>query len=66
MIFNVQNVYAINKNFSFENLARKMNHAEVIAEDARNKLPANFESRQRQAGKYTHFTFQLDTKYEQE
>lgn len=26
-----------------------MNHTEVIAEDARNKLPANFEARQRQA-----------------
>lgn len=29
--------------------ARKFNHAEVIAEDARKKLPANFEARQRQA-----------------
>ncbi|XP_055305645.1 pre-mRNA-splicing factor Syf2 [Sitodiplosis mosellana] len=29
--------------------ARKLNHAEVVAEDARNKLPANFEARQRQA-----------------
>lgn len=26
-----------------------MNHAEVVAEDARNKLPANYEARQRQA-----------------
>lgn len=25
------------------NSARKLNHAEVVAEDARNKLPANFE-----------------------
>lgn len=29
--------------------ARKLNHAEVVAEDARNKLPLNFEARQRQA-----------------
>lgn len=29
--------------------ARKQNHTEVIAEDARNKLPANWEARQRQA-----------------
>ncbi|XP_022916634.1 pre-mRNA-splicing factor Syf2 [Onthophagus taurus] len=31
------------------NDARKDNHQEVLAEDARNKLPANFESRKRQA-----------------
>lgn len=30
-------------------LARKLNHTEVIAEDERNKLPANYEARQRQA-----------------
>lgn len=30
-------------------LARKQNHAEVVAEDARKKLPANWEARQRQA-----------------
>lgn len=29
--------------------ARKLNHTEVVAEDVRNKLPTNFESRQRQA-----------------
>jgi len=29
--------------------ARQQNHAEVVAEDARNKLPANWEARQRQA-----------------
>lgn len=29
--------------------ARKQNHVEVLAEDVRKKLPANFESRQRQA-----------------
>lgn len=28
--------------------ARKLNHGEVVAEDARNKLPSNFEARQRQ------------------
>lgn len=31
------------------NQARQTNHQEVIAEDARNKLPANWESRKRQA-----------------
>lgn len=30
-------------------VARKQNHVEVVAEDARLKLPANFEARQRQA-----------------
>lgn len=34
-------------NFPFA--ARKQNHVEVVAEDARLKLPANWESRQRQA-----------------
>lgn len=29
-------------------IARKLNHAEVVAEDARNKLPTNFAARQRQ------------------
>lgn len=29
--------------------ARQQNHVEVVAEDARNKLPGNWESRQRQA-----------------
>lgn len=34
---------------SLRNEARTQNHQEVVAEDARNKLPANFESRKRQA-----------------
>lgn len=38
---------SIQKMYHFS--ARKQNHAEVIAEDARLKLPANFEARQRQA-----------------
>lgn len=34
---------------SARNEARQHNHAEVVAEDARNKLPANWETRKRQA-----------------
>lgn len=34
---------------SARNEARTQNHQEVVAEDARNKLPANWESRKRQA-----------------
>lgn len=39
----------VNFIFCFLHKARKLNHAEVVAEDARNKLPTNFEARQRQA-----------------
>lgn len=35
--------------FCLKFLARQQNHAEVIAEDARQKLPSNWETRQRQA-----------------
>lgn len=34
---------------TLRNEARSHNHKEVIAEDARNKLPANYESRKRRA-----------------
>lgn len=34
---------------NLRNEARNHNHQEVVAEDARNKLPANYESRKRQA-----------------
>lgn len=34
---------------TLRNEARSQNHQEVVAEDARNKLPANWESRKRQA-----------------
>lgn len=30
-----------------QNEARKLNHAEVVEEDKRNKLPANWEARKR-------------------
>lgn len=32
-----------------QNEARKLNHAEVVEEDRRNKLPANWEARKRKA-----------------
>lgn len=32
-----------------QNEARKLNHAEVVEEDKRNKLPANWEARKRKA-----------------
>jgi len=34
---------------SLQNEARKLNHAEVVEEDRRNKLPANWEARKRKA-----------------
>ena len=34
---------------SSQNEARKLNHAEVVEEDRRNKLPANWEARKRKA-----------------
>lgn len=39
----------LRKLHSLRNEARTQNHQEVVAEDARNKLPANWESRKRQA-----------------
>lgn len=39
----------LKKLHSLRNEARTQNHQEVVAEDARNKLPANWESRKRQA-----------------
>lgn len=34
---------------SLQNEARKLNHAEMVEEDRRNKLPANWEARKRKA-----------------
>ena len=34
---------------SLQNEARKLNHAEVVEEDKRNKLPANYEAKKRSA-----------------
>ncbi len=33
--------------FDLQNEARKLNHVEVVEEDKRNKLPANWEARKR-------------------
>ena len=39
----------ITSSLSSQNEARKLNHAEVVEEDRRNKLPANWEARKRKA-----------------